>query len=554
MNTVIKAVNLNIDKENDSLPILKVGRGSNHIQLAVTLFANGVIYSISGDVSARVHIRKPDKTEVYNDCTINGNVIIVPLTTQSTAVEGEAVLKLQLLDGTQNTVLYTPACFMVVKAGINDAEIVSSNEFGALEDALVKTQEGLNEIDKVKYPAWNAVVNCLPQWEESNFSLNGITCTKNADGSIYIAGNATGEFWLRIYGTDTWEGNLQVDESYLLHGCPPNGSTETFCLWVNKISQEGTRKIWGQETGNGLILDKDYRYDIRIYVAKGTNVDETFYPMLEKGTARHSYVPYSGYENLSEVGCDLKSIINTTGTSPINATGETTITGAIEDLYQYTQLNYTTLKTDALWIDTKNKYGEANKPHYVVAGSTTVNFPSDCSAGIWKCAWINTSCIFVEIVGVDTSNRPATWMNRYNAATWTGWYRGINSGNITSQSVTHATSADTATTATTATSATRAASAAAVDTVSGFSKLANVAKSTSQSYLLSFNGGSDQVGCVPYNLQTVGKATSADNGRTYNGGYGPAVASLNGHVIGLVWDTNVNRVGIYVDSTFIQYI
>lgn len=108
MNTVIKTVNLNIDKENDALPILKVGRGSNHIQLAVTLFANGVVYNISSGVNARIHIKKPDGNEVYNDCSISGNVITVPLTTQSTAVEGEVILKLQLLDGTQNTVLYTP--------------------------------------------------------------------------------------------------------------------------------------------------------------------------------------------------------------------------------------------------------------------------------------------------------------------------------------------------------------------------------------------------------------------------------------------------------------
>jgi len=167
MNSVIKAVSLNVDKENDILPIVKVGKGTNNIKLAITLFANGIVYNIASTVTARIHVKKSDGAEVYSDCSISGNVITAPLTSQSTASEGESILKLQILDATDSTVLYTPACYLIIKAGMEDANIVSSNEFTSLETALKAVGDITNKLDKT-----GNTKDCTTTFEESQSEDN----------------------------------------------------------------------------------------------------------------------------------------------------------------------------------------------------------------------------------------------------------------------------------------------------------------------------------------------------------------------------------------------
>ena len=48
-------------------------------QVEITLLDNGAPYAIPEGAAARIRVSKPDRTYVYNSCTIEENVITLPI-------------------------------------------------------------------------------------------------------------------------------------------------------------------------------------------------------------------------------------------------------------------------------------------------------------------------------------------------------------------------------------------------------------------------------------------------------------------------------------------
>lgn len=99
-------------------------------------------YEIPSGSTARIYIRRPDKTESYNDCTISGNVITYKPTAQFFSVAGICTGQLQIMIGDDFLVTF-PLVFDVAKNIIDDSAIESSNEYGALEALLQEAQENI---------------------------------------------------------------------------------------------------------------------------------------------------------------------------------------------------------------------------------------------------------------------------------------------------------------------------------------------------------------------------------------------------------------------------
>lgn len=79
------------------------------------------------------------------------------------------------------------------------------------------------------------------------------------------------------------------------------------------------------------------------------------------------------------------------------------------------------LCTNALQINTKMMFADANKPRYVYKGGTSA-IPSDLSAGLRFVEYYNASNVRVIIDGWDTAGRPKQWFARYDGKNWTAWY------------------------------------------------------------------------------------------------------------------------------------
>ncbi len=123
--------------------------------------------------------------------------------------------------------------------------------------------------------------NLLPN-AATNESYNGITIIVNEDKSITVNGTATGNVFYAPYRF-----TFQAGRSYVLSGCPRNGSADTYFMYINNLG--GMR-----DYGNGVVvkLDEDFTSDVGFSIRAGTTVNNlTFYPMVKIGVAVDVYEP-----------------------------------------------------------------------------------------------------------------------------------------------------------------------------------------------------------------------------------------------------------------------
>ena len=125
---------------------------------------------------------------------------------------------------------------------------------------------GDREIDKIVggTVAWNQLIGSLP----ATTTTNGITFTKNNDGSVTVNGTATAD---AVYDMTL---SLRKVGKYLMQGCPSGGSVNTY--YLGNISYS--------DTGNGYIANitsAPSGHGFRIYVKSGTTVNNLrFYPQI----------------------------------------------------------------------------------------------------------------------------------------------------------------------------------------------------------------------------------------------------------------------------------
>lgn len=125
-----------------------------------------------------------------------------------------------------------------------------------------------------------------PLLNYNEYTVNGVTYQKQADGSIRISGTATAN-------TNIWLNQTAKfpQGTYTLSGCPSGGSNSTYRIVCNyRIS--GVDYTWLIDTGNGITADLTKDIDnIRcaITIFSGATVDLTFYPQLEYASTKSEY-------------------------------------------------------------------------------------------------------------------------------------------------------------------------------------------------------------------------------------------------------------------------
>ena len=112
-------------------------------EIIVKVTDDGKPYPINNLIIPRFKCSKSDGTYIYNDCTLleNGDVKI-DVTEQITVASGMHDCELVLFDARTDSVLHTMNFIINVKESVYpDDEVVSSNEFNALENALLDVDE-----------------------------------------------------------------------------------------------------------------------------------------------------------------------------------------------------------------------------------------------------------------------------------------------------------------------------------------------------------------------------------------------------------------------------
>lgn len=132
-------VTVNLTVAQSPLPVIvHVVRGNTEIPVDFHI----TDYTIPAGSTARFYLKKKSGAEVYNNCTISGNVITLDPTAQTFAEAGCQAAQLQVEIG-ENFLLSFPMTFDVAPNIIDDSAIESSNEYGALESLLQEAQENI---------------------------------------------------------------------------------------------------------------------------------------------------------------------------------------------------------------------------------------------------------------------------------------------------------------------------------------------------------------------------------------------------------------------------
>lgn len=136
--------------------------------------------------------------------------------------------------------------------------------------------------------------NLLPN-NNTTQTINGITFTVNADKTVTVNGTATANTGFPlINGTNIYNDLNLKNGTYILSGCPTNGSQNGYSIYMDIKHLDDTNDIY-YDIGEGLSFTKAEgdRLYIIIRVENGTTVsDLTFYPQIESGTVVTSYTPH----------------------------------------------------------------------------------------------------------------------------------------------------------------------------------------------------------------------------------------------------------------------
>jgi hypothetical protein len=187
---------------------------------------------------------------------------------------------------------------LVFKPMLNEGDTALPYEpyFEGLRDTAVSElkSEGANLIP---FPYWDGNYDV-----GSSKTINGVTFTVNADGSITANGTATATANFFLINTPI-AGLVEIGKTYTLSGCPSGGGNEKYKLHFRDSSNYGNQ--WfedGEGYTRAAVADDGftYKYQAWIVIFAGYTANNlVFKPMLNEGTTALPYSPYGTIDTFS---------------------------------------------------------------------------------------------------------------------------------------------------------------------------------------------------------------------------------------------------------------
>ena len=132
--------------------------------------------------------------------------------------------------------------------------------------------------------------NLLPNKAHTQ-TINGVTFTTNADGSVTVNGTASGNALFWLLGNQNATMTLPSG-TYTLSGCPSGGTSSTYRLSVYNNQGIGYQHDYGSG-GNFPSLDGGMKFAIVVF-SGATVSNKVFYPMVRPSSITDgTYVPYA---------------------------------------------------------------------------------------------------------------------------------------------------------------------------------------------------------------------------------------------------------------------
>lgn len=155
-------------------------------QVEVSFLDHGQPYTIPQGTTARIRVTKPDRTYIFNDCTISGNVVTAPLTAQTLAAAGEAAVDIALYQGEDELLSCSVFRLMITPRAGSDSAAESSDEFGALDKLLQEAETSIpaaTEAAEAANEAANAANTAAGDANEAAGAANSAASAANSAAS-----------------------------------------------------------------------------------------------------------------------------------------------------------------------------------------------------------------------------------------------------------------------------------------------------------------------------------------------------------------------------------
>ena len=291
----------------------------------------------------------------------------------------------------------------VVVNDASDMAIQGLRIFGRSTQDGTPTPEAPVEIVSVENPVVTvAGKNLLPN-AATNESYNGITITVNEDKSITVNGTATGYIFYAPY-----KFTFKAGQSYVLSGCPKNGSADTYFMYINNLG--GVR-----DYGNGVVvnLDEDFTSDVGFSIRSGTTVNNlTFYPMVKVGAVIDEYEPRKPVQTV-ELTHTLPGIPVTSGGNYTDSDGQQWICDEV-DLERGVYVHWfksVSLTGEEDWVESATSLGQFSTSlgGGIISGGLCSHYPTRPShtdmsvyTGYTAKIMINDSRFLGDVVGFKT--------------------------------------------------------------------------------------------------------------------------------------------------------
>lgn len=215
---------------------------------------------------------------------------------------------------------------------------------------------------------------------------NGVTCTKNSDGTYTLNGTATAFTYFFLLATveNTFSGMKYV-------GAPDGSGWNSYFLWgmYRDKDKKEVKDITSYKYNNGVVEDcETYPYlDLRIAIREGQSLNNLiFKPMItaDLDAVYDDYVPYSGYDIKTygkNILCPTLETATVNGvTCTKNGDGTYTLNGTATADAKFSLINKGT--SDVI----KTVSG---KSFNVIGFKETGNYRLECTA------WLSTGGIYV---------------------------------------------------------------------------------------------------------------------------------------------------------------
>lgn len=161
--------------------------------LKIKLFNEAKEFNVNDrDLAFKFFARKPDGTEVFNNCTVENNFVVIELTSQTLAVAGKVKAELMITGRANGEVLTTkPFIINVIESVNSQSAIESTNEYSVIMNIVKELEEYWRihryySVYDVKTDVVTVPVNIAELTREDgvNVYLNGVRLIENVEFRI----------------------------------------------------------------------------------------------------------------------------------------------------------------------------------------------------------------------------------------------------------------------------------------------------------------------------------------------------------------------------------